>query len=103
MLDHHIDGSVLCTKRSAKLRFREGILDSWGWACAYCGCAAGTLDHVRARRRGGATVQRNLVAACAHCNRDKGSQEWTLWFRSQEFWDLEREKRLWEWVRPGEG
>ena len=28
MLDHHIDGSHLCSKRSAKLRFRNGIRHS---------------------------------------------------------------------------
>jgi 5-methylcytosine-specific restriction endonuclease McrA len=100
MLDHHIDGSVLCSKRYAKLLFRESILGAWEGCCAYCGEPAATLDHVRARRRGGATVRRNLVAACASCNRDKGSQEWTLWFRRQEFWDVEREKRLWQWHRP---
>jgi 5-methylcytosine-specific restriction endonuclease McrA len=100
MLDHHIDGSVLCTKQFAKWRFRQGILEAWQHCCAYCGAPARTLDHVRARRRGGATVQRNLVAACGDCNRDKGSQEWTLWFRCQEFWNLDRERRVWEWVRP---
>ena len=98
MVDHHIDGSVLCTKRFAKLRFREGILTSWGRACAYCGQAAATLDHVRARRRGGATVQRNLVAACETCNRAKGSEEWSAWFRRQVFWAQEREQRIWAWV-----
>ena len=99
MLDHHIDGSLLCSKRTAKLRFRQGILDSWGGACAYCGAPAGTLDHVRARRRGGASVQRNLVAACAGCNRAKGSEEWTIWFRSQVFWDSHREQQIWWWTQ----
>ena len=98
MLDHHIDGSHLCSKRFAKLRFRQGILSSWGGCCAYCGAPAGTLDHVKAKRRGGATVQRNLVAACASCNRAKGSEEWRTWFRAQGFWDEGREGEIWAWL-----
>lgn len=98
MLDHHIDGFHLCSKRFAKLRFRQGILESWGSRCAYCGEPAGTLDHVRPRCKGGHTVAHNLIAACAECNRDKGSAlDWHAWFRQQPFWDAEREAdiRLW--------
>lgn len=103
MLDHHIDGSHLCSKRFAKLRFRQGILDSWGRCCAYCGQPAGTLDHVRPRCRGGHTVTQNLIAACATCNRAKGSElDWTTWFRNQEFWDPGREQRITFWLRGGE-
>jgi 5-methylcytosine-specific restriction endonuclease McrA len=101
MLDHHIDGSYLCSKRCAKLRFRQGILDSWGCACAYCGSPAGTLDHVKAKRRGGSSVQHNLVAACAGCNRAKGSAEWMSWFRAQDFWEASREERLLDWLGMG--
>ena len=101
MVDHHIDGSVLCSKRHAKLRFRQGILDSWGCRCAYCGGAAQTLDHVRPRCRGGHTVVRNLIAACADCNRAKGSEtDWTAWFRGQPFWNPEREADIWLWLHP---
>jgi len=98
MLDHHIDGSLLCSKRTAKLRFRQGILDSWGSSCAYCGAPAGTLDHIRARRRGGPTVPRNLVAACACCNQAKGSEDWIAWFRAQCFWEAHREDAIYEWM-----
>ena len=103
MLDHHIDGSLLCSKRFAKLRFRQDILNSWGECCAYCGAPAGTLDHVRARRRGGATVRRNLVAACAPCNRAKGSEDWRAWFRAQGFWDARREDAIDQWTEDTGG
>lgn len=103
MLDHHIDGSHLCSKRFAKLRFRQDILKSWGECCAYCGAPAGTLDHVRARRRGGATVRRNLVAACAPCNRAKGSEDWRAWFRAQGFWDARREDAIDQWTEDTGG
>lgn len=98
MLDHHIDGSLLCSKRFAKLRFRQGILCSWGGCCAYCGAPAGTLDHVKAKRRGGPTVQRNLVAACSGCNQAKGTEDWLAWFRAQRFWDPRREDAIYEWM-----
>jgi 5-methylcytosine-specific restriction endonuclease McrA len=98
MVDHHIDGSVLCSKRCAKLRFRQGILDSWGCACAYCGAPAGTLDHVKAKRRGGPTTTNNLVAACSGCNRAKGTEDWLAWFRAQAFWEHRREDAIWEWM-----
>ena len=103
MLDHHIDGSHLCSKRFAKLRFRQDILSSWGECCAYCGAPAGTLDHVRARRRGGPTTRRNLVAACAPCNRAKGSEDWRAWFRAQCFWDAQREDAIYEWIEDTGG
>lgn len=99
MVDHHIDGSVLLSKRLAKLRFRQGILDSWKCLCAYCGRPAGTLDHVRPRCKGGHTVAQNLIAACADCNRAKGSEiDWVRWFRAQAFWDPEREADIWLWL-----
>jgi len=101
MVDHHIDGSFLCSKRHAKLLFRQGILSSWGSRCAYCGGPAMTLDHVRPRCRGGHTVARNLIAACGECNRAKGSVlDWVAWFRDQPFWSPEREADIWMWVHP---
>jgi hypothetical protein len=30
------------------------------------------IDHVRAEKHGGATIESNLALACAHCNRHKG-------------------------------
>ena len=103
MVDHHIDGSLLCSKRCAKLRFRQGILSSWGGCCAYCGGPAGTLDHVRPRCRGGHTVVQNLIASCATCNKAKGSElDWMAWFRRQPFWDAAREQKIGQWVRPAE-
>jgi hypothetical protein len=41
--------------------------------CAYCGCTTGPFhyDHVVPRSRGGPDTPRNLVQACALCNREK--------------------------------
>ena len=94
-----IDGTRLVHSRQARQQFRQAILSHWGHACAYCGKAAGTLDHVQPRAKGGHTVQSNLVAACPACNSSKGSLEWVTWFRDQAFWDPEREADLWLWIR----
>lgn len=44
--------------------------------CQYCGLKCGsrelTLDHVVPRSRGGTSTWRNIVTACADCNRRKG-------------------------------
>jgi 5-methylcytosine-specific restriction endonuclease McrA len=46
-------------------------------------------------------VAQNLVAACADCNRDKGSTlDWVGWFRRQPFWDAGREADIWSWLHP---
>ena len=99
MVDHHIDESLLCTKRQAKLRFRESILNSWGSLCAYCGSPGDTLDHVRPRCRGGRSDWTNLVCCCAECNRAKGSeQDWLHWYRQQSWWSPHRETSIQLWV-----
>jgi hypothetical protein len=56
------------------------------------------LDHVKAKRRGGSTTARNLVAACSGCNRAKGTDDWVAWFRDQVFWDPGREAAICDWL-----
>jgi len=86
-------------RRTARKRFRKDILDSWDNFCAYCGSdRAHTLDHIVPRAKGGATKRGNLLACCPTCNLDKSDSDWLLWFRSQSFWDLERENNIWEWL-----
>jgi hypothetical protein len=61
---------------SRKLRFE--VLKRDGFRCVYCGIpAAGAtlvLDHVIPVAEGGATEERNLVAACEPCNQGKGKR-----------------------------
>lgn len=99
MVDHQIDGSSLLSKRQAKQQFREGILNSWGSLCAYCGRPGDTLDHVRPRSRGGHTDRRNLVCCCVLCNQAKGSElDWRNWFRRQKWWSPYREHAIQVWL-----
>lgn len=88
-----------CLQRSsARKRFRKDIFDAWT-CCAYCGSdRATTLDHVIPRAKGGPTCRSNLVASCPTCNLHKSDSDFFSWFRSQEFWLLEREEKLLEWV-----
>ncbi len=49
-----------------------------GHNCEYCGLPQSAfplpfqIDHIRAEKHGGETVEENLALACTHCNRHKG-------------------------------
>lgn len=86
-------------RRTARKRFRKDILDSWNNTCAYCGSdRAHTLDHIVPRAKGGATKRGNLLACCPTCNLAKSDICWLLWYRSQTFWDEQRELAIWNWL-----
>jgi 5-methylcytosine-specific restriction endonuclease McrA len=101
-VDHCIDGANLIPKRSAKHRFRQQIFEAWEHQCAYCGDEADTLDHVKPRHKGGATVTTNLVPACRPCNRRKGSEEWQQWFNQQDSYLLDRELAVLRWIQASD-
>jgi 5-methylcytosine-specific restriction endonuclease McrA len=101
-VDHCIDGTNLIPKRSAKHKFRQEIFKAWQHQCAYCGESADTLDHVRPRHKGGATVTTNLVPACRNCNRRKGSEEWREWFNRQDSYLLDRELAVLQWIQASD-
>lgn len=97
-MDHSIDGSNLIHKRNAKHQFRQQIFEAWNHECAYCGASADTLDHVKPRHKGGATIACNLVPACQNCNRKKGSEDWRDWFSRQYSWTAERVLKIQDWL-----
>ncbi len=101
-MDHCIDGANLIPKRSAKHKFRQQIFEAWEHQCAYCGELADTLDHVKPRHKGGATVTTNLVPACRPCNRNKGSEEWQQWFNQQDSYLLDREIAVLHWIQASD-
>jgi 5-methylcytosine-specific restriction endonuclease McrA len=55
---------------------KKNVLKRDGHRCQYCGSTQGkmTTDHVVPRSQGGAESWRNLVCACAACNRLKGNR-----------------------------
>jgi hypothetical protein len=101
-MDHCIDGSHLITKRNAKHQFRQHIFQAWNNKCAYCLTVADTLDHVRPRHKGGATVVSNLVPACQDCNRRKGSEHWRKWYQEQDYWLIDQELQIAHWLASGD-
>lgn len=89
-------------KRSARKRFRRSILEKWP-ECGYCGRPKpSTLDHVHPQSKGGKTVRKNLIGACADCNLVKSDIPWFEWYRAQDFWTIEREERILDWVNQSD-
>lgn len=52
--------------------------------CAYCGGAAGTLDHIVPRFSGGANLPDNATAACSSCNSSKGTWPLLIWLARRQ-------------------
>lgn len=99
---HQIIETELIPRKQAKTKFRESILISWGYCCAYCGAMLNhtntTLDHVIPRHAGGMTERRNLIAACFGCNSNKSGREWKEWFKTRPYWTQARENAIDEWL-----
>lgn len=94
------------TNKEAKLKWRQSIKDSWNNCCAYCGKppiddSSLTLDHVKAKCKGGEDLTDNIVPADRACNASKGSEDWREWFRKQPFYDPRREQRIDYWLKHG--
>lgn len=101
-MNHQIDQTILIPKKQVKYRLRDQIFLAWGWCCAYCGSMLGekdaTLDHVLAKKKGGLTIKKNLVACCFGCNSGKSATDWKQWFRSRPYWSEVRERWIEEWL-----
>lgn len=94
------------THKEAKRMWRQSIKDQWNNCCAYCGQPpiddlSMTLDHVKARSKGGEDLRANIVPADKQCNTSKGSEHWLEWFRKQTFYSLPKEKRIQYWLETG--
>lgn len=73
--------------------------------CCYCGRTEGRArserfdkEHLIPLSQGGKATRHNIAPACRKCNRGRGNQPLFEWFRAQEFWTAEREKRLVDWM-----
>jgi hypothetical protein len=94
------------TRKEAKRLWRQSIREAWGNRCAYCDSTpidskSLTVDHVKAKSRGGEDTTRNCIPACADCNHSKGSEEWLLWYRRQYFYSELNERRIKNWLLTG--
>lgn len=93
-------------RREARKIWREGIHQAWGHRCAFCDGQPVedrplTIDHVHPRTRGGNDLTSNCVSCCERCNRSKGSEQWTSWFRRQPFYSDWREIDIRFWLDQG--
>jgi hypothetical protein len=96
------------TRREARQQWRDSIKEAWNNRCAYCGNPpiddrSLTIDHVKPRCRGGEDRTSNVIPACESCNSHKGSCEWVAWYRMQEFYSIEGELRIRQWLSDGRG
>jgi HNH endonuclease len=68
--------------KNLKAQLKEKIKLEFAFCCAYCGFRSKqlTLDHVLAESKGGTKSRKNLVPACARCNKSKGSKHLTDWY-----------------------
>jgi len=92
--------------REAKRLWRQSIRDAWENKCAYCGrtpidTKSLTVDHVKPKSKGGEDLTNNCVPACKECNHSKGSEEWTTWFRRQDFYSANSEMNIKAWLQTG--
>jgi len=90
----------------AKRIWRTAIKKAWNDRCAYCGNPpiddkSLTIDHVKPRAHGGQDQTKNCIPACLRCNADKGSDQWMSWFRMQDFYSIEAEIRIKNWLIKG--
>lgn len=83
--------------KNVKARVKQDIYSEFNHCCAYCGSKPErlTLDHVLAESKGGMDSRKNLVPACAKCNRSKGSKNLSDWYTQEKpFYSPERLQRI---------
>lgn len=49
-----------------------------------------TLDHIKPKNKGGNSSPRNLALCCRTCNMDKSSEDLSVWWKKQSFYDETR-------------
>lgn len=69
-------------------------------SCAYCGSDAETLhqEHVVPVVKGGHYTKQNIIPACQSCNFGKHASDMEVWYKRQEFFSVERLKRIHNWT-----
>lgn len=102
-VDDYLYNMEALNTKQAKHLWRQSIKNSWNNCCAYCGKppidnSSLTLDHVKAKCKGGEDLRTNIVPADKDCNRKKGSLDWRPWFRSQDFYEYWKEYRINYWL-----
>jgi hypothetical protein len=90
---------VTSSNKALKL-WKQSIKEYWGERCAYCNSEENlTIDHIIPQIKGGETIKTNVICACKKCNYQKGYKYWDEWFKSQEFFTIERRNDIIEWMK----
>jgi 5-methylcytosine-specific restriction endonuclease McrA len=85
----------------AKRIWRKQILEKWDHKCAYCESNKNlTIDHIIPQSKGGMDCSKNVVSCCNSCNQSKGHTYWEDWYSSQEFFSVEKYKKIKTWMKP---
>jgi hypothetical protein len=96
------------TRGEARQQWRDSIKEAWYNRCAYCGKppiddASLTIDHVKPKSKGGQDCTSNVIPACTDCNSAKASSDWLAWYSIQDFYSVEGEWRIRQWLSDGRG
>jgi 5-methylcytosine-specific restriction endonuclease McrA len=83
----------------------KDVMVHFAGSCAFCGAREGRAsatkmdrDHLIAISKGGKTVRANIIPACRKCNRGRGNKDWLEWFKAQDFFNVDRAKRIIAWA-----
>lgn len=103
--DYLFNMSALTSKEARRI-WRDSIKKAWSNCCAYCGKPpidddSLTIDHVKPRCKGGEDRRSNVIPACSVCNLSKGSSDWVAWYNKQQFYCIENENRIKNWLSHG--
>lgn len=73
------------------IKERMNLFDS----CCYCGSKDKlTLEHLIAYKNKGTNDKSNLFGSCFKCNSSKSDTPFVEWYRKQDFYNPEREKKI---------
>jgi len=73
----------------------ENIKLSFENKCAYCGSELIlTQEHFLPLSKGGEYTKNNIIPACRSCNSSKHNHLFSEWYPSQEFYNIDREKKI---------
>ena len=77
----------------------EETLEAFDNRCAYCGKKSKNLakEHIVPVTKSGHFIKGNIIPACKSCNSSKGNRRMRFWYQKQEFFTIERYKKIVEW------
>lgn len=99
---------ILAHKRNAKIKQLPNNFTKNDWEfcksyfdykCAYCGKDRNlTQDHFIPLNLGGGYIKENIIAVCINCNSSKKRQNFFIWYKEQDFYSVEREIKILEYL-----